>query len=149
MTDWAQAVRAASEILIAEPGLEDDDVVARLEERGLNEAEARIAATFVPVAFGRVLLSERGITRLSGAFYVLDDDGKWIAFELGEQPAFEEATRLAVTARHRGTIERAAYDRIASRSSEVGADHEAPAALALPGVPPSMFAKAKPWWRFW
>jgi hypothetical protein len=149
MTDWAQAVRAASEILIAEPGLEDDDVVTRLEERGLSEAEARIAATFVPVAFGRVLLSERGITRLSGAFYVLDDDGKWIAFELGEQPAFEEATRLAVTARHRGTIERAAYDRIASRSAEVGAAHEAPAALALPGVPPSMFAKAKPWWRFW
>ena len=149
MTDWAQAVIAASEILIAEPGLEDDDVVARLEERGLSEAEARIAATFVPVAFGRVLLSERGITRLSGAFYALDDDGKWIPFELGEQPAFEEATRLAVTARHRGTIERAAYDRIAERSAEVGADPEAPAPLALPGVPPSMFAKAKPWWKFW
>ena len=143
-TDWSRAVHAAAEVLAADPELEDDDAVKRLP--GFPEADARVAVTMVAIAFGRVVLSERGVTTFSGTFHVQDKGGAWVPFEFASQPAFEEATHLAVMARHRGTIERAAFDAIAARSVEMGRTEPAP--IALLDVTPEMFAKAKPWWKF-
>lgn len=146
-TDWSRAVHAAAEVLAANPELEDDEAVARLAERGVDGRDARVAVTMLPIAFGRVLLSERGVTRHSGVFHVQDEGGNWVAFEFALQPAFVEATQLAVTARHRGTIDRHAFHQIGARSVEVERSEAGP--VALLDVEPDMFVRSRPWWKFW
>ena len=146
-TDWNRAVALAAEVLAGGPELEDDEVVARLLAQRLSEHVARVAVTMVPIAFGRVLLSERGHTQTSGTFHVQDAGGNWIPFEFAVQPAFVEATQLAVTARHRNTIDRETFEAIGERSVEVGREEAAP--VALVDVGPELFVRSKAWWKFW
>ena len=146
-TDWSRAVRIAAEVLAAEPELEDEQAAARLEEHGVGERAARVALAMLPIAFGRVLLAERGVTSHSGVFHVQDANGKWVPFEFAAQPAFLEATQLAVTARHRNTIDRHAFEQIGARSVEL--ERAEPAPVALLDVTPEMFEVARPWWKVW
>ncbi len=73
----------------------DDSLVAELAASGFTDSEAEILCVFVPIAFGRVLLEQMGVTGLSDQFAVCDRHGQWVTARLIDEPVFAAALDVA------------------------------------------------------
>ena len=157
------------------PEIDDGDLIALLESRGVEETIAERIVRFAPVAFGRALLADMGIA-FSDDFLRFDGDGNLIfSGKLSADDVF--ATSVASVATHSNS---SAYQTIALSSSEVHSVNQAlnagsnPADLVL--APVAIFdqlptdagmerahqhltkilrphsptqRQEKAWWKFW
>ena len=157
------------------PEIDDGELIALLESRGVEETIAERIVRFAPVAFGRALLADLGIA-FSDDFLRFDGDGNLtLSGKLSADDVF--AASVASVATHSNSP---AYQTIALSSAEVHSVNQAlnsgsnPADLVLAPVaifdqPPTdtgmdrahqHLAKIlqphsptqpqdKPWWKIW
>ncbi len=105
-------------------GASDDDteLVESLEKRGYAQAVAERYVAFMPIAFGRVIISQVGNVGFS-SLYKTSESSK--EFNLNEEPIFTLASDLAVQSYEQGILEQEVFSAIASRSSEFNAVNKA------------------------
>jgi hypothetical protein len=150
--DARQQVEIAVSVFAKNPT--DVEALDSLVKAGLAEGDAAAVLQLVPMAFGRVLLLEMGVTSFEDEFHVKDDKGDWVPFRLSDQPAYCEGMKLALAAFYHGALPREAFAAVATRSAEVGAASKALdagstikggtlGAAAVWGVPMSAFVPRK------
>jgi hypothetical protein len=105
---------------------EDDDILfARLRDSGFSVREAHLLIALAPIAFGRVVLPDLGVTDLSPTFRIKNRDGEWVSRELSREPVYVTALNLACESRATGVVGRDDFRAIALRSPELKAVNKA------------------------
>ncbi len=154
MADWTSAA-----LHLLAQDLVEDEVITRLVASGCPPDRAEKLVAFLPLACGRILLADMGIT-FSPTFRAVDRDGRVGAPQkLSADPEWKLAQSLIDTAK----AERLAAHRTAGvRSAEFDAVNKAllngskPADLV--GSDPIFLlsetsivrdATKRPWWAFW
>jgi hypothetical protein len=105
-------------------GSSDGHLVACLSSLGMSSLDAQKLCAFAPVAFGRVVLAQLGVTRVSSEFMASSTTGKWVAFRLNDQVTYTISLQLAMEGPS-GPVARHLFEAIAKRSSELGAASKA------------------------
>jgi hypothetical protein len=122
--------------------LEDREVARALAAHGFSTRDAERLTTFVPLAFGRLLLERLKAPFTEGAAVVLPN-GQQRALWLPSEPMCTRALTLAQRVHEHGTMTREAFLAIAGRSAEIRALNTAVAAGEKPETlnfsPPLLF----------
>jgi hypothetical protein len=99
----------------------EGDVATALLDSGIDVATAERLIAFVPMAFGRVLLSAAGVTGFEDGFEIRDpDSGRSRRGRLSAESLFVAATEYART-RGGGALTEEQVRRVAETSAEVRA----------------------------
>ena len=117
-------VLTAVELMTADPEADDGALVRRLVDRGLSELRAELLVTFVPLAFGRVVIAALpGMpNEMSGTTVVPDPEGDRVFnLLLADVPEFIEGIDVAQAAFREGTMPREQLVGIGLRGSELSA----------------------------
>ena len=99
------------------PHADDGEIVDLLLSWGVPEIQAQLLVGFLPIAFGRQIVSRLGRITLSDEFGVIDSDDRLHLAPLRAAPHFEQARLVA----ERGELSRDEFRAIALRSSEMNA----------------------------
>jgi hypothetical protein len=154
----AKAIRRAVPIL-AEHGSSDPSIlVIWLIRAGLSREEAHDAVRFIPLAFGRQILSGMGVSLEDSYVRVSTSDGAREEKALAGEAFFREALTAApiLAAELGGEV----FTKVAMLSSEFQAVNQALHAGASPeylvASPPQVEwsrpageLPSRPWWKFW
>ncbi len=97
---------------------DDSEIVATLIEDGLGLAAAERVAAFLPIAFGRVVLSHLAKITFT-TDYVIHETGQ--TRSLSSEPIFTAALALATESYHSGILAKETFSAIATRSAEMAA----------------------------
>jgi len=137
---------------------DDDSGLVRigLLRAGLSPEQTTEAIAFIPLAFGRELLSGMGVT-LSETYMQASDGGSGVERRLADEPMFSEARKLVP--RIAAEMGQGVFTAVALQSSELKAVNEAlnqgadpvnlvasPPVVLLPHAPAR---DKRPWWKFW
>ena len=111
------AIAAFVDVVTAAPDAQEDSIVAALTAQGFSGALAERLVAFVPLAFARVVLEERG-ARFSEGYQMRDLDGGRIQYgRLPEEEVYLAARQYATRA---GTEDERVLE-VAQRSAEMDA----------------------------
>jgi hypothetical protein len=102
--------------------LEDEDLINKLRENGLNMEEAERLIAFFPIAFGRVIINTLGNVDFSD-LYRIKENGK--EFKLTDEPIYKLAENVALESYETGLVGRELFSAIATRSAELNAVNKA------------------------
>lgn len=102
------------------PHEDDGAIVNLLTSWGVPETQAQLLVGFLPIAFGRHIVSKLGRITLSEEFGVFDSDKRLHLAPLRAAPYFEQARAVA----ERGQLSRDEFCAIALRSSEMSAANQ-------------------------
>jgi hypothetical protein len=152
MENMRQIIAAVVQVFRDNPNLADNDILKRVIDSGVENSLAVQAVALLPIAYGRVMLSDEQV-RFSGTYVCLGEDGKnQRTGRLSSLPVWAEAIDFA---RHDGN----SFLPIASRSSEMRVCNEAlkngKKLANLVCSPPvflwpvdSLSKSSRPWWQF-
>lgn len=102
------------------PNATDGELIAKIRAQGFSEAEAGKLCFFIPCAFARALLPERGADASPATCLI---GGQQPALPLAEEPFYAAALSIAtatVNSGWRAEISRACFDAVAARSAPAG-----------------------------
>lgn len=137
---------------------DDDSGLVRigLLRAGLSPDQTTEAVAFIPLAFGRELLTGMGVT-LSDSYVPAVDGATGVERRLADEPMFSEARKLVP--RIAAEMGQGVFTAIALQSSELKAVNEAlnhgadpsslvasPPVVLLPHAPAR---DKRPWWKVW
>jgi hypothetical protein len=137
---------------------DDDSGIVRigLLRAGLSPEQTTEAVAFIPLAFGRELLTGMGVT-LSDSYVQAGDGGSRVERKLADEPVFSEALKLAP--RIAAEMGQGVFTAVALQSSELKAVNETlnqgadPASLVASSpvvlLPHAPAHDKRPWWKFW
>jgi hypothetical protein len=103
-------------------GKDDEVIVQEMVRRGEPLEVAERVVVFLPIAFGRVVISHMANVTFSEEFKVRETNQFG---SLLNEPIYVEALKLACESYHSGTIPREVFTAIATRSHEIDAVNKA------------------------
>lgn len=127
----AQRAQARASVLIATTVLVDrgltsiDDVVAELEQLQVDTLTAERLTFLVPLAFGRVVLTAKGMKKFPWTARIDTASGEVLDLDLQADAIFVEALRYAVESFEGEGVADEGFERLAADSPEVGAARKA------------------------
>jgi hypothetical protein len=113
---------ALSAIFCRAENSDEAELISKLVQGGLGEDEAERVVAFLPIAFGRVVISQVGEVRFSRT-YMTEDTGR--EFELDAEPIYCLALEVAKESYASGILGRERFSEIATRSAELQAVNKA------------------------
>ena len=162
------SVLDVARVLHAHAHLDDEALVAKLRQAGLDALDAELAVVFVPIAFARVLLGQMGAGAFPTTYLVQDRRGSWVARSAPDELWYRAALRVATATVTHGygsdecasTPSKAVFGTVVSRSPELALasdllDRKGDLSAAafhpprLLRVTAESFAPGHRWWRFW
>jgi len=102
---------------------DDDEALTKIvENRGYKIDLAERFVAFMPLAFGRVVISKIGDVSFTSNYKVKEQNQE---FALNEEPIYCLAYKLAIESYEKGIIEREIFSAIATRSAELNSVNKA------------------------
>ena len=93
-----------------------------LVEAGFSRFEAQSLFAFLPVAFGRIILKNSGVSNLATTAQAKTKEGRWVSIALDRQPIFVASEALATACREgKAQISERAFQSLCRHSSELSA----------------------------
>ena len=160
-------VLAVTSIIATSTDADDAMLVEEIINSGIGRVDAEKLIVFIPLAFGRIMLSRLGTPLPSSLFKVRDAQGSWVAHSLDAEPLYHAACNVAQAVFTHGVVTREVYQQVMLRSTEVtlanqalndgvtldGAIFSPPLLLRLttddlsPSPPKPLFQKLRTWLR--
>lgn len=122
------AVMVACRVLADTGYAKNDDVIAALEAMSYDKLTSELLALLIPMAFGRVVLKQKGIEHYAWTIRVDAVDDEVLQYKLTDDAIFLEALRYGVESFEGKGVDEATLERIAASSAEVEAAKGAEAA---------------------
>jgi hypothetical protein len=125
---WHRAVLELCQIVVAEPGISEDGLVAALVARGHRTIDAEKLCLFVPSAFTWATMKRMGVKSFPSTYVVSDAAGNDVALPISGEHIFTAAQFLANETLTHGWSEelpRSTFEAVACRSAEMDALNQA------------------------
>ena len=120
-------VMIAIKEIMAHPYETDDELVKVLADNNIPQLDAELLIGFIPSAFARVYLKEKGLHDTSDYYTLLDKKGNLVDLPLADEHYFLVAQQIATDFRiDRGNseIDQQTFETIAANSAEMQAVNE-------------------------
>ena len=90
------------DLIAAEPGIRDEEVVAASVRDGIGEIDAELLIRFVPCALSFALLKLMGVDTFPSTYQVLNTAGRWVELPLAAEHYFTAALGVGHDVTSRG-----------------------------------------------
>jgi len=103
----------------------DSEIELRLADGGYTPLEVKRLMAFVPLAFGRPILEQLGVSHFVESVSAKDRNGKWIQVPLASQDVYQAALTLAREHLRVGVMDHELFKVLALRCSQLDAASKA------------------------